>query len=119
MQKDVNLRKQFIKYSIPTFLTANISLILSQIDAQLVTGILGNEAQGLYSNYLSIMTIPFLVLTPIISFLFPVFTELHARKNTEKMHFLYKNMMLFLIIIAIWVGFFLFQSGTLFSIILF
>ena len=44
-EKDTILRKDFIKYAIPTFLTANISLILSQIDAQLVTGILGNEAQ--------------------------------------------------------------------------
>lgn len=45
LQKDKALRKDFIKYAIPTFLTANISLLLSQIDAQLVTGMLGNEAQ--------------------------------------------------------------------------
>lgn len=66
IEKDKNLRKDFIKYAIPTFLTANISLLLSQIDAQLVTGMLGNEAQGMYSNYLSIMTLPFILLSPLI-----------------------------------------------------
>lgn len=65
-ERDIVLRNKFIRYAIPTFLTANISLILSQIDAQLVTAMLGNESQGLYSNYLSIMTLPFLLLSPII-----------------------------------------------------
>ena len=118
-EKDVILRKDFIKYAIPTFLTANISLILSQIDAQLVTGILGNEAQGLYSNYLSIMTLPFIVIAPIMAFLFPVFTELHSRGNTEKILFLYKNLILYFAIIAIWVSFFLFQTGKNWAEILF
>lgn len=97
----------------------NISLILSQIDAQIVTGMLGTEAHGYYSNYLSIMTLPFLLLSPIISFLFPVFTELHTRGNREKIHTLYKTMTLVMIILSIWITGFLWQNGTRLAEILF
>ena len=65
------------------------------------------------------MTLPFIVIAPIMAFLFPVFTELHARGNMEKILFLYKNLMLYFVIIGIWVSFFLFQTGTNWAQILF
>jgi len=79
VQKDVLLRREFMFYAIPTFLTANIGVILSQVDAQLVTFLIGNEAQGYYSNYLSVLGIPFLFVSPIVAFLFPVIAELFTR----------------------------------------
>lgn len=118
-EKDTILRKQFIKYAFPTFLTANISLLLSQIDAQLVIILLGNEAHWYYSNYLSVMTLPFIVLSPIIAFLFPVFTELYARKDEKKIHLLYSTASLYLLIMAIWASYFLFQNGIHITKILF
>ncbi len=116
---DVDLRKSFIKYAIPVFLTANISLLLSQIDSQLITNMLGNESHAIYNNYLSIFSIPFLVLAPFLAFLFPVFTELFARKNIEKIKFLYSNVSLILVILSIWISVFLFQSGESLAVLLF
>lgn len=116
---DKNLRKEFIKYAIPTFIVANISLILSQIDAQLIIWMLGNEAHGFYSNYLSIMTIPFIFLSPIIAFLFPVFTELYTRKNFEKIKLLYRIMLTVLVILSFWISIFLFFNGKSLTVLLF
>lgn len=116
---DADLRKNFIKYAVPVFLTTNISLLLSQIDSQLITNMLGNSAHAIYSNYLSIFSIPFLVLAPFLAFLFPVFTELNARKNFEKMQFLYKSVASILIILSIWVTVFFFQNGENIAEILF
>lgn len=116
---DKDLKKNFIKYAVPVFLTANISLLLSQIDSQLITNILGNSAHAIYGNYLSIFSIPFLFLSPFLAFLFPVFTEMSARKNFEKMQFLYKNVSSVLIILSIWISVFFFQNGENIAEILF
>lgn len=117
--RDRALRKTFLLYAFPTFLTANIGLLFSQIDAQLVTFLLGNEAQGYYSNYLSILSIPFLVIAPIVGFLFPVITELHTRERWEKMQHLHETLTLVFIIIAIWISVFMFQVGTPFTVLFF
>lgn len=65
------------------------------------------------------MTLPFIFLSPLISFLFPVFSELYSRKNFEKIHFLHKNMFLLLTILSIWISFFLYQTGIHWAEILF
>lgn len=80
---------------------------------------LGNESHAIYNNYLSIFSIPFLVLAPFLAFLFPVFTELFARKNIEKIKFLYSNVSLILVILSIWISVFLFQSGESLAVLLF
>lgn len=119
LEPDITLRKQFIKYAIPTFLTANIGIILSQIDSQIIISMLGNTANGYYSNYLSIMNIPFIILTPLISFLFPVFTELHARGNTQKMRTVFFHMNTLMTIIGIWIVVFMWQNSILLAQIFF
>ena len=44
----------------------------------------GPEAAGIYSNYLSLMAIPFLVLTPILGLVFPVISSYFGQGNKEK-----------------------------------
>lgn len=39
---------------------------------QLILYILGPKEAGYYTNYLSLIGIPFLLITPLIGFLFPV-----------------------------------------------
>lgn len=119
IKKDIALRKSFLIYAFPTFLSANVATILSQIDSQLVTKILGNEAQWLYTNYLSIIGIPFLLITPIIAFLFPVVAELFTKKDIGKLGFLHEKFTQYFIIIALWVSVFLFQQGTALAVFLF
>lgn len=64
-------------------LSANVGMLLSQIDMQMVVYMLGTRDAGYYSNYLSMLRIPYLFLLPGIYFLFPVFTDL-LKKNEHK-----------------------------------
>lgn len=72
---------ELIKYSLWALLANNAILLLSQIDIQLVMKLAGSEQAGLYSNYISLISIPFLFLAPIISFLFPVISAYNWAKQ--------------------------------------
>ena len=76
---DKDLIKQIIKYALWVVLAANVGTVLSQVDMQLIIYLLGTRDAGYYTNYLSIIGIPFLIITPIIGFLFPVISELHGK----------------------------------------
>lgn len=66
------LFRKILSYALWTLVTANVGVVLSQVDMQLLLFIKGPEAAGYYTNYLSLIGIPFLLVTPIIAFLFPV-----------------------------------------------
>lgn len=67
------------KYAFWVMLSANVGMLLSQIDMQMVVYMLGAESAGYYTNYLSLIRIPFLFLLPGVYFLFPVFSDLLKR----------------------------------------
>lgn len=67
------------KYAFWVMLSANVGMLLSQIDMQMVITMLGTRDAGYYTNYLSLIRIPFLFLLPGIFFLFPVFSDLLKR----------------------------------------
>jgi len=76
-QKGTNefVKKDFIElfqYSMWALLASNVGHLLSQIDIQLLLLMRGTTEVGIYSNYLSLIGIPFLLLTPIIGLIFPV-----------------------------------------------
>ncbi|EKE29794.1 MAG: polysaccharide biosynthesis protein [uncultured bacterium (gcode 4)] len=81
---DKELIKKVFSYAIWVLLAANVWMVLSQIDMQLIIYLLGAESAWYYTNYLSIIWIPFLVIAPIIWFLFPVVSELHGKWDEEK-----------------------------------
>lgn len=76
--------KDILKYAIWVMLSANVGMLLSQIDMQMVVYMLGVEAAGYYTNYLSLIRIPFLFLLPGVYFLFPVFSDLLKRGEEGK-----------------------------------
>lgn len=76
--------KHVLKYAIWVMLSANVGMLLSQIDMQMVVYMLGAEAAGYYTNYLSLIRIPFLFLLPGVYFLFPVFSDLLKRGEERK-----------------------------------
>ncbi len=80
------IEKQFLKtifwYASFVFLWASAGTILSQIDMQMVIFMLGTTDAWYYTNYLSIIGIPFMIIWPFTFwFLLPVFSELHAKKD--------------------------------------
>ncbi len=76
--------KHVFKYAFWVMLSANVGMLLSQIDMQMVVYMLGPEAAGYYTNYLSLIRIPFLFLLPGVYFLFPVFSDLLKRWEERK-----------------------------------
>lgn len=81
---DKVLFKEIFSYALWVLLAANVWMILSQVDMQLIIYLLGPRDAWFYTNYLSIIWIPFLIITPIIWFLFPVISELNSHNNLEK-----------------------------------
>ncbi len=76
--------KTVIKYAFWVMLSANVGMLLSQVDMQMVVYLLGTRDAGYYSNYLSMLRIPYLFLLPGIYFLFPVFTDLLKKDDHKK-----------------------------------
>ena len=117
--KDSSLRKAFFSYALATLLTANITMILSQIDMQLIIYFLWARDVGFYSTYLSLIGIPFFILTPIIGFIFPVISELSGRWEEQKIQELVLRFWKYFGIIGIWTWVFLFQFSETLSIFFF
>jgi O-antigen/teichoic acid export membrane protein len=112
-------RNHFIRYALATLMTANIGVILSQVDMQMIIILLGPEATGYYSNYLSLLNIPFIFISPLFSFLFPVISELHGREDKIKMRHIHREFSLYFSIIGIWLSVFLYQFGEPLAILFF
>lgn len=73
-----------LKYSAWSMLAVNVGTVLTQLDTLFVVYLLGVAANGAYSNYLSLMSVPTLVAGPALLFLFPVFSELFARGDGRR-----------------------------------
>jgi O-antigen/teichoic acid export membrane protein len=76
--------KELLGYSGWALLASNASFFLSQIDMQMLFQLAGPEEAGIYSNYLSLMAIPFLLLTPILGLYFPVISSLYGQAKHDQ-----------------------------------
>ena len=103
-----------LKYAIWAMLAANVGMLLSQVDMQMIVYILGSRDAGFYTTYISLIRIPFIFLLPGVFFLFPVFSDLLKRDETEKvatiLTFFYE---LFSILAVMMTSFFLIFGDTL------
>lgn len=99
-------------YAVIVFLWSQAGTILSQIDMQMVIFMLDTTQAWYYTNYLSIVSIPFMLLGPIMYMLFPVFSELYEKKDFAKItkikQMLQKNFIV--LIIACNILFFVFSE---------
>ncbi len=88
--KDVKIiySKEFFhkifSYALIVFLWSQAWTLLSQVDMQMIIYMLWNTDAWYYTNYLSIISIPFMLIWPIFGFLFPVFSEMTAKKEFDK-----------------------------------
>ena len=76
--------KKIFNYAIVVFVAAQAATILSQMDMQMIIYFLWTTDAGYYSAYLSIITIPFMIIWPIFWLLFPIFSQLHAAWEHKK-----------------------------------
>ncbi len=102
---DKKMFNEIFKYALLVFLWSQAATILSQIDMQMIIYMLWNTDAWYYTNYLSIIWIPFLVFGPIFWLLFPIFSEMNAKNEREKIKIVKKvftkNFLAFSIIISI------------------
>lgn len=81
---DKKLFIKMFKYSFFVFLRSQVRILLSQIDMQMVIYLLWTKDAWYYTNYLSIISIPIVIIWPIFAFVFPVFSEMVAKKEFDK-----------------------------------
>lgn len=81
-------KKGFIKnianYAGYVMLSASAGAILSQIDMQMIIYFLWTKEAWYYTNYLSIISIAFLIIWPMFSFIFPVVSEMYNKNELSK-----------------------------------
>lgn len=84
------LFKKVFKYAILVLVWAQAWTILGQMDMQMIIYILWTEEAWYYTNYLSIISIPFMIIWPIFWVLFPIFSEMHSKWEHEKIKLIKK-----------------------------
>jgi len=85
---DKELFKKIISYAWWVVLASQAWILLWQIDLQMIIYFLWSKYAGYYTNYLSLLSIYGLILAPIFNFLFPITTELSAKKQNWKLSLL-------------------------------
>jgi stage V sporulation protein B len=116
---DMSLLREVLWYAFYVFLWVQAATILWQIDMQMVLYILGTKSAWYYTNYLSIVSIPFMIIGPIFALLFPIFSELHAKKENEKITIIKKIFSQNLVHIGIAVNILFFVFAEIIAYILF
>lgn len=113
---DKKLIKKVFKYALVIFIWWQASVILSQIDMQMIIYILWTQYAWYYTNYLSIITIPFVIIWPIFWLLYPVFSEMNSKWATKKIKLIKSVFQKIFITIAIYVNliFFVFAENIAF-----
>lgn len=81
---DKNLFKEIFKYALTIFIGMQAWVILGQMDMQMIIYMLWTEPAWYYTNYLSIISIPFMLIWPIFALLYPMFSQMHSKWETEK-----------------------------------
>lgn len=103
-----SLIKTVGKYSLLVAIWAQVWVLLSQIDMQMIIWLLNTESAWLYTNYLSIINIPFLVLWPIFMILMPIFSELSSKWENKKLKIIKQSFSNIFVIIWIIFNWFMF-----------
>jgi O-antigen/teichoic acid export membrane protein len=77
-------RKEIFNYAGILFLTINVSMLLGQADLQMVTYMMWPKYAWYFANYRVLLVISNALIIPLSTFLFPLVSELYAKKDTQK-----------------------------------
>lgn len=96
--------REYTKYALRCFLWLNVSTLFTQITQQIVIVMIGAEAAGYYTNFVSLSTISSVILWPIINLIFPVIAELINKHEEWKVSTLLNIFYTYFTILAISFG---------------
>lgn len=108
ISRDMSEYRDISRYALWVLFTANVGVVLSQIDMQIITAYLGTESAGYYSMYLSLISIPFLVTGPIFGLYLPMLARYFKAWNTSGVQNLYTFFLTYLTVFALWVSVYFF-----------
>ncbi len=111
--------KEVFWYAIIILFASQSTLILSQVDMVMVISLLGTQAAGYYTNYLSLVSIPHIFLWPIFLILLPIISELFAKKKYTDIKKIKEVFYKITLILISWSSVFLFLLGPEVSTFLF
>jgi len=99
LERDKKEMKRYTRYALAIFIWANASVLLGQVDMQMILYFLWGSSAGYYTNYLSLINISSLVLWPLLALLFPLISELINKRQLDKyqllLSFFYKYFWVF------------------------
>jgi O-antigen/teichoic acid export membrane protein len=97
--------KKWYAYSIWSLLAANAWTIIAQVDMQLILLYMWKESAWFWSNYMSLNSAASFIFVPLLSFLFPVFTEYVEKWLVGRIRYMRKRIFILtaLYAIAVWV----------------
>lgn len=81
---DKVLFKQIFKYALTIFIGMQASVILGQMDMQMIIYMIWTTPAWYYTNYLSIISIPFMLIWPIFALLYPMFSQMSSKWEIDK-----------------------------------
>lgn len=81
--------KEYRNYALWAFIGANVGNVFGQIIQQMVVYFLGAEEAGYYANFLSLFYIGNMIIWPIMGLIFPMVSELIAKKDQKKLSLLF------------------------------
>lgn len=116
-QKEI-IQKQ-LKYAFWAFLSANAGLVLIQIDQQLIINLLWPTAAGYFTNYLSMISLYTVITTPILWIIFPIVSEIMAKKETSKLEILQNMLYKYFSVFALSIWWLFFILGPEITTVLF
>lgn len=94
---------KYTKYALWIFLWWQAWIIMWQIDQQMILYYLWTEQAWYYTNYLSIINIYILLLSPILWILFPIISELVHKKENYKVKLLLEKLYKYIPIVSLWI----------------
>lgn len=103
--------KEYIKYALWCFIWMNVWNLFGQIIQQMIIVILGPESAGYYSNFVSLFSISWSIIGPIIWLIFPLVSEIVVKKNTIKLSLLYRFFYTYFLIFSLFLTSFFIVLG--------
>ena len=116
---DATPLREVVRYSFQTMLAMNIGLLLSQVDMQLIIVFLGTREAGYYANYLGLIGIPFIFLTPLIQFVFPLVSHMDPLRDHDQIAKMKSKAYDFLIVFGMYTMVFFLILGPMLGSMLF
>lgn len=101
---DKTIIKEQLKYAFWVFLSANVSVVLAQIDQQLIVNLLWPISAWYFAIYLTIISLYTVITTPILSLVFPIVSELMVKKENVKLQLLQNILYKYFSVFALSIG---------------